>query len=123
MGRASLLAALPMMVLAVSPYYSRVIIVRLVIFLYVTVVVAARCTPEKKLVLTVTDDGKGCDRVDEVVRNGGIGLRNVRERLRLMYNGDADMQISSPGGKGFIVTLTLPYQLHPGHSRERSTAP
>ena len=89
----------------------------------VTVVVAARCTPEKKLVLTVTDDGKGCDRVDEVVRNGGIGLRNVRERLRLMYNGDADMQISSPGGKGFIVTLTLPYQLHPGHSRERSTAP
>ncbi|MCB9169655.1 MAG: histidine kinase [Flavobacteriales bacterium] len=60
--------------------------------------------------LRVRDNGRGCADIQKAVNGTGIGLRNVRERLRLIYGPDAAMEVASPGGQGFIVDLTLPYR-------------
>ena len=60
--------------------------------------------------LRVSDNGKGCDDVPRLVASGGIGLSNVRERLKLLYGDHAALHLASPGGKGFIATVTLPYE-------------
>ena len=60
--------------------------------------------------IAVRDNGRGCPDVERAVAGSGIGLRNVRERLRLLYGDAADMQVSSPGGQGFTVHLTLPFK-------------
>ena len=44
------------------------------------------------------------------MENGGIGLRNVRDRLKLLYGDDARMDLASPEGRGFRVTLSFPYE-------------
>lgn len=60
------------------------------------------------LTLMVADNGRGCNDVSNAMEHGGIGLRNVRDRLRLLYGEAAIFSISSPGGKGFIVRLSFP---------------
>ncbi|MBV6403513.1 MAG: histidine kinase [Flavobacteriales bacterium] len=60
--------------------------------------------------IAVRDNGRGCPDVESATAGSGIGLRNVRERLRLLYGEAAQMHVSSPGGKGFSVQLTLPYK-------------
>ncbi|MCW5899330.1 MAG: histidine kinase [Flavobacteriales bacterium] len=62
------------------------------------------------LLLSVRDDGQGCADTDKAMSNGGIGLRNVRERLRLLYGEAADFRIASPGGNGFIADIMLPIE-------------
>lgn len=55
--------------------------------------------------LTVEDDGRGFDAAlsDE---NGGVGLANIRERLRLMCGGE--LTIRSVPGRGTTATIRLP---------------
>lgn len=60
--------------------------------------------------ITVADNGKGCDDVDAALEAGGIGLRNVHDRLKLLYDGTSSFAIASPGGKGFRVTMTIPLE-------------
>lgn len=60
------------------------------------------------LTLSVRDNGKGCSDVSTVMDNGGIGLRNVRDRLQLLYGPSATCHVASPGGRGFLVELSLP---------------
>ncbi|MBL8003340.1 MAG: histidine kinase [Flavobacteriales bacterium] len=62
------------------------------------------------LKLMVSDNGKGCSDVLKAVTNGGIGLRNVRDRLQLLYGDHAHFDISSPQGRGFNVTLSFPLE-------------
>ena len=62
------------------------------------------------LSISVTDDGRGCPDLDQAMNSNGIGLRNVRERLRLMYGDAATMRLASPKGNGFQVIITLPYE-------------
>lgn len=62
------------------------------------------------LTLKVKDNGKGCEGVQQAMETNGIGLRNVRDRLELIYGGSATMKVDSPGGQGFQVTMTLPYE-------------
>ncbi len=62
------------------------------------------------LTLKVKDNGKGCEGVQGAMETNGIGLRNVRDRLELIYGGSATMKVESPGGHGFQVTMTLPYE-------------
>ncbi len=40
--------------------------------------------------------------------NGGIGLRNVSERLRLLYGDEATFSIVSQVDQGFNVELAFP---------------
>ncbi len=63
---------------------------------------------DETLILTVSDNGKGCSYVTTVMERGGIGLRNVRDRLQLLYGDEATFSISSPEAKGFIVQLSIP---------------
>lgn len=64
----------------------------------------------ERLNLMVTDNGIGCRDVYHAMENGGIGLRNVRERLRLLYGTDATFTVSSPPAGGFQVELSLPIE-------------
>ncbi|HEX2616724.1 MAG TPA: histidine kinase [Flavobacteriales bacterium] len=65
------------------------------------------------LTLRVADNGKGCRNVVGALETGGIGLRNVRDRLRLLYGDDAQFDLASPGGRGFQVTLAFPFEPDP----------
>ena len=64
-----------------------------------------------RLVILVADDGIGCD-PERPSRGSGIGLTNVRDRLRALHGDDASLAIApapAPGG-GTVVTLTLPFR-------------
>ncbi|MCB0786454.1 MAG: histidine kinase [Flavobacteriales bacterium] len=74
--------------------------------------------------IRVQDNGSGCGDTVQAMNGSGIGLRNVRERLRLLYGERGLMQVRSSNGKGFEVDLTFPFQLntnghetHPHHHR------
>jgi sensor histidine kinase YesM len=62
------------------------------------------------ILLTVTDDGNGSTIDVNNLPGSGIGLKNVQERLELIYKGDASMQIHTAEGEGFEVKIKLPYQ-------------
>lgn len=57
--------------------------------------------------LTVEDDGAGW-REAHTSNGTGIGLRNVRERLRTLYNSNATMEISTAPGSGTRISITIP---------------
>ena len=55
--------------------------------------------------VTVADDGRG---FSEATAGTGIGLKNVRERLRLAYGDAATFSIVSNFPKGVAATITVP---------------
>ena len=65
---------------------------------------------DQRLALTVSDNGIGCRDVFQAMEHGGIGLRNVRERLRLLYGDRATFTVDSPPNGGFQVELLLPIE-------------
>jgi two-component system LytT family sensor kinase len=68
------------------------------------------------LTLEVEDDGVGMDpdgtdfarATGRLTQGGGIGMRNVRERLHVLYGPAAAMQVTSQPGQGTRITVTLP---------------
>ncbi|MFK3738140.1 sensor histidine kinase [Massilia sp. TN1-12] len=59
------------------------------------------------LQVEVCDDGIGIDpHADD-----GVGLANIRERLQLLYGGQAELAISMPEGGGACATIRLPYKM------------
>ena len=82
------------------------------------VTIAVKASRENgHLTLTVSDDGRGCRDVDQERPSprAASGCRTMRERLRLLYGERATMSVRSPGGRGFIVDLTFPYETRNGH--------
>ena len=63
-----------------------------------------------RLTLRVQDNGKGCNDVHKAMANGGIGLHNVSERVKLLYGDAGALSIDSPNARGFNVTVTLPFE-------------
>ncbi|AVF40655.1 sensor histidine kinase [Pandoraea apista] len=67
-----------------------------------------------QLVLRVADDGAG---FRDVVRGnphehlGGVGLTNIRERLRVLYGDTARLTLSEGVPRGVVATLRLPVAL------------
>ena len=55
--------------------------------------------------ITVADDGRG---FSEEGGGTGIGLKNVRERLKLAYGDAASFAIVANFPKGVAATITLP---------------
>ena len=55
--------------------------------------------------VTVADDGDGFNSKSS---GTGIGLKNVRERLRLRYNGAANLSVAANFPRGVAATLTVP---------------
>ena len=68
------------------------------------------------LVLEVEDDGVGMEpggpvtsAVSGVVREGsGIGMRNVKERMQVLYGDAAQVELVSRPGRGTRVRLMMP---------------
>jgi two-component system LytT family sensor kinase len=67
-----------------------------------------------KLVIEVEDDGVGIAperalRTGVLTQDGnGIGMRNVRERLEVLYGDAAEFEITSRPGRGTRVTMQMP---------------
>jgi LytS/YehU family sensor histidine kinase len=55
--------------------------------------------------ITVADDGEGLNAKNA---GTGIGLKNVRERLRLVHGGDAALAVVANFPAGVAATITLP---------------
>jgi LytS/YehU family sensor histidine kinase len=56
--------------------------------------------------VTVADDGQGLG--SSTSSGTGIGLRNVRERLRLAYGPDANLSVVANFPNGVAATITVP---------------
>jgi sensor histidine kinase YesM len=67
------------------------------------------------LAVTVADDGIG---LSTGTSGSGIGLANVRERLRLSYGERASFALGSNFPSGVAATITLPYEFEaePAHA-------
>lgn len=77
------------------------------------------------ILLMVSDNGRGCTDVGLALAKGGIGLRNVRERLSLLHGPESKFQVASEPGSSFHVTISLPFETkdrthHEEHTHDRS---
>ena len=76
----------------------------------------SRITSDGRLLVEVEDDGVGMapDRgighpSGAIARPGtGIGMKNVRERMQVLYGDAAEVEIESRPGRGTKVTLAMP---------------
>jgi signal transduction histidine kinase len=60
------------------------------------------------LQLSVSDDGQGLPESFDLARDAGVGLGNLRSRLRRMYGDAAELALERRAGGGTIALLTLP---------------
>ena len=67
-----------------------------------------------KLAVTVADTGLGFGRGDTA--GTGIGLANIRDRLKLLYGERAALVITDNEPTGTVATITVPYQAQPTNS-------
>ena len=70
-----------------------------------TVWIRARRGEDGIVAITVADDGEG---LNTKTSGTGIGLKNVRERLRLMFGGKAALSIIANFPSGVAATITVP---------------
>ena len=66
---------------------------------------------DNTVAITVADDGRGFSAEGA---GTGIGLRNVRERLRLAYSGNAHFGIAANFPNGVAATITVPTNFQQG---------
>jgi two-component system LytT family sensor kinase len=52
----------------------------------------------------------------------GIGMKNVRERLEVLYGGEARFEVESRPGRGTRVTLEMPMVYYATDEAAPSTA-
>ncbi|WP_256992431.1 sensor histidine kinase [Paenibacillus sp. XY044] len=75
-------------------------------------IVIAAHRHERILTLSVTDNGVGMTPVQAAkllsAENGGTGVKNVNDRMKLFYGPPYGLAIDSVPGKGTTVTLTFP---------------
>lgn len=74
--------------------------------------VTLRCIRKENILrIEVEDDGVGMlqARISSLDANGaGIGMKLVRERLRILYGDQAGFRVSSSPGRGTLVSIELP---------------
>nr|WP_252263569.1 histidine kinase [Paracidobacterium acidisoli] len=65
-----------------------------------------------RLMIEVEDDGVGIapgrEHTSGVLRGSGIGMKNVRERLEVLYGDAAEFDITSRPGRGTKVVMAMP---------------
>jgi two-component system LytT family sensor kinase len=63
----------------------------------------------QRLLLEIEDDGVGIPEAQlAVIFNAGIGVSNVKERLKVLYNQDYRMLIDSQPGRGTRIEIEVP---------------
>jgi len=78
-----------------------------------TVTVRSRLVDDGRLMIEVEDDGVGMEpgraATGNIKRPGtGIGMKNVRERMEVLYGAGAEVEMESRPGRGTKVTLKMP---------------
>jgi two-component system LytT family sensor kinase len=71
---------------------------------------------EGKTIIEIEDDGIGIGQrsANPLARSGaGIGIKNVRERLEVIYGNTASFQVTSLPGQGTRVTVKIPQSTTP----------
>ncbi|MEM1218199.1 MAG: histidine kinase [Bacteroidota bacterium] len=63
---------------------------------------------DDRIVLRVEDNGKGSPHGQEALLAKGIGLRNVKERLDLLYKDGYTLKIDTQNGEGFQFFVEIP---------------
>jgi sensor histidine kinase YesM len=64
---------------------------------------------ENRLCLTVEDDGVGIPEAKlATLLDGGIGVNNVHERLKVLFGHEYRMWIESQPGKGVRIQIEVP---------------
>jgi len=61
-----------------------------------------------RLTVSVSDTGVGFGNSHN--SGSGVGLTNIRERLRLLYGDQARLRTASPASGGTLVTIEIPYR-------------
>ena len=65
-------------------------------------------------IIDVIDDGVGVNPANaDRVQTGGIGLRNVNERLKVIYGANYQLQLDSVPGEGTCARIVIPELLEP----------
>jgi two-component system NarL family sensor kinase len=59
---------------------------------------------KNQLKLILTDDGVGFD-LDSIIKNGGLGIKNIKERVHYMIG---DLQFDSKIGQGTQYQISIP---------------
>jgi two-component system LytT family sensor kinase len=72
--------------------------------------ITLRATHSKgHLIIEVIDDGVGIPQEHRPgILESGIGISNVRERLKVLYGQDSSMKIKSQAGKGTAIRIEIP---------------
>ena len=65
---------------------------------------------DDELILSVCDTGAG---ISETGANGGTGLRNVRDRLRLRYGPKASLELTPANPRGVNAIINIPLEREP----------
>ncbi|MBN2346597.1 MAG: histidine kinase [Candidatus Aminicenantes bacterium] len=78
------------------------------------IVISARRNGPDGLLISVADDGPGFQGDAEELFLRGIGLKNTRERLRILYGDRQSLTITNGSQKGFAVRITLPLKTAAG---------
>jgi two-component system LytT family sensor kinase len=81
---------------------------------------------KQRMLIEVEDDGVGIAEgrapAAGLVRSGaGIGMKNVRERLEVLFGTEAAFEIESRPGRGTRVTLSLPLLLDEANQHMTAT--
>lgn len=71
---------------------------------------------EQELQITIADNGPGIEqaKIDQILagqfetRGTGLGIRNIHERIKLMYGDEYGLRIMSKPGEGTRVILSIP---------------
>ncbi len=70
-----------------------------------------------RIIIEVEDDGVGIapgrSHTSGVLKGTGIGMKNVRERLEVLYGDDAQFDVASRPGRGTKVILVIPARPEP----------
>ena len=89
---------------------------------------SAACMQNGHAIIDVIDDGVGVNpaNADRVKTGAGIGLRNVNERLKVIYGANYQLQLDSVPGEGTCARIVIPELLVPAKitrlSMERARA-
>jgi two-component system LytT family sensor kinase len=78
------------------------------------------------MIIEIEDDGVGIapgrSHSSGVLRGTGIGMKNVRERLEVLFAGAALFDVSSRPGRGTKVTLAIPTSFESGDEPQLTPA-
>ena len=64
--------------------------------------------PENRIFISVSDNGIGSNMTMEEMIENGIGLKNVQDRLELMYRDACTFSVKTAEGEGFKATIEIP---------------